>query len=118
KLTGATNAEVRTESIWTANARWRASLSQPEHTDAHLKLSNGCRFVDPTNKLHQLLNSFHLEHLLRPFWGHVDERAFIEQTRIHHAFLCEVLDDHVEELDLIGGGPAVRNKIRERFRDC
>jgi len=33
----------------------------------------------------------------------VRERALIEEARVHGATLRQVIDDHVEELDLIGG---------------
>ena len=46
------------------------------------------------------------------------ERAGVEQPRLHLALLSQMVDDHVQELDLIGGQNAFRDEVGERSLRC
>src|SRR5262249_48087509 len=48
-------------------------------------------------------------------WANVCERCLIEDLRVHHSVLRQVVDDHVDELDLICCCGFAREELSERF---
>src|SRR5690348_7473365 len=56
-----------------------------------------------------------IEQMLRPCRSNAREWRLIEQPRLHHALVRQVLDDHVNKLDLRGRCGATREKFAERL---
>lgn len=56
-----------------------------------------------------------VKHILRSSRSDVRERALVEAARILCAFLSQVLDDEVDELDLTGGGTVFGEELAEGF---
>ena len=58
-------------------------------------------------------DSFLIKYLIRSCWCYIGERWLIKQCRVHDTLIGQVLDDHVDELDLCRCRGAGREEFTE-----
>jgi hypothetical protein len=58
-----------------------------------------------------------IEELVRSGRRYISERRLVKQSRIHHALIGQMLDDHVDEFDLRRRRDTCRQESAEGFAD-
>ena len=65
-------------------------------------------------RVNQLVNLCGIEERFRSLRREIGERRFVQQRRIHHAMLCQVVDDQVDKFDLVRTELLTNKKAREQ----
>src|ERR1700674_4284266 len=73
--------------------------------------------VDGLDSSKQPRHFISIEELIRTSWGNVRKGPLVKQSRIHHALIGQMLDHHVDELDLCRRRDAFGEELAKGFAD-